>query len=83
MVSGYGLIRQRRIDSDEILDFEVEGENLKVVQILPGYTHELINLSDTQDLVTVIYCNEPYDPDRPDTFYLPVDSIPRNENRLQ
>ena len=83
VVSGYGLIRQRRIDSDEILDFEVEGENLKVVQILPGYTHELINLSDTQDLVTVIYCNEPYDPDRPDTFYLPVDSIPRNENRLQ
>lgn len=83
VVSGYGLVRQRRIDSDEILDFEVHGENLKVVQILPGYTHELINLSDVHDLITLIYCNEPYDPNKPDTFYLPVDSITRNENRLQ
>lgn len=83
VVSGYGLVRQRRIDSDEILDFAIEGDQMKVVQILPGYTHELINLSDHQDLVTLIYCNEPYDPNRPDTFYLPVDSIRENENRLQ
>lgn len=80
VVSGYGLVRQRRIDSDEILDFAIEGDQMKVVQILPGYTHELINLSDHQDLVTLIYCNEPYDPNRPDTFYLPVDSIRENEN---
>ena len=80
MVSGYGLVRQRRIDSNEILDFAVEADQMKVVQILPGYTHELINLSDHQDLVTLIYCNEPYDPNRPDTFYLPVDSIRENEN---
>ena len=80
VVSGYGLVRQRRIDSNEILDFAVEADQMKVVQVLPGYTHELINLSDSQDLVTLIYCNEPYDPNRPDTFYLPVDSIRENEN---
>ena len=83
VVSGYGLIRQRRMDSDEILDFAIEADQMKVVQILPGYTHELINLSDTQNLVTIIYCNEPYDYNRSDTFYLPVDSIKEHENGLQ
>lgn len=80
VVSGYGLVRQRRIDSNEILDFAIEADQMKVVQILPGYTHELINLSDTQDLVTVIYCNEPYDSNRPDTFYLPIDTLRENED---
>lgn len=80
VVSGYGLVRQRRIDSNEILDFAIEADQMKVVQILPGYTHELINLSDSQDLVTVIYCNEPYDSNRPDTFYLPIDTIGKNED---
>ena len=72
VVSGHGLIQQRRIDSDEIIEFEVTGENIQCIHMLPGYTHNIINLSDTNDLVTVMYCNEIFDPNKPDTFFLPV-----------
>ena len=72
VVSGHGLIQQRRIDSDETIGFEVTGENIQCVHMLPGYTHNIINLSDTHDLVTVMYCNEIFDPNKPDTFFLPV-----------
>ena len=72
VVSGHGLIQQRRIDSDEIIEFEVTGENIQCIHMLPGYTHNIINLSDTHDLVTVMYCNEVFDPNKPDTFFLPV-----------
>ena len=73
VVSGHGLIRQRRIDSDEILDFEVSGDKIEAVHMLPGYTHNIINLSDTENLVTVMYCNEIFNPDRPDTYFEPVE----------
>ena len=69
VVSGRGLIQLRRVDSDEVLEFEVSGEKIEAVQMLPGYTHELVNLSDREDLITVIWANEPFDPDFPDTFY--------------
>ena len=72
VVSGHGLIQQRRIDSDEVIEFEVSGENIQCIHMLPGYTHNIINLSDTQDLVTVMYCNEIFNPNKPDTFFLPV-----------
>lgn len=68
VVAGHGLIQERRIDSDEIIEFEVSGEKIEAVHMLPGYTHNIINLSDTEDLVTVMYCNEVFDPNRPDTF---------------
>ncbi|MBQ4136849.1 MAG: NAD-dependent epimerase/dehydratase family protein [Clostridia bacterium] len=68
VVSGKGLIQQRRIGSDEVLDFEVDGENITAVHMLPGYTHNIINLSDTDDLVTLMWANECFDPARPDTF---------------
>lgn len=72
VVSGHGLIQQRRIDSEEVIEFEVSGENIQCIHMLPGYTHNIINLSDTQDLVTVMYCNEIFNPNKPDTFFLPV-----------
>ena len=68
VVSGHGLIRQRKIDSDEVWEFEVSGENIEAVHMLPGYTHSIINLSSTENLVTVMWANEPFDPKRPDTF---------------
>lgn len=68
VVKGHGLIRQRKIGTDETIEFEVSGDNLQVVQTLPGYTHNLINLSETEDMVTVIWCNEVFDPNHPDTF---------------
>lgn len=73
VVSGKGLIRQRRVGSDEVLDFEVSGERIEAVQMLPGYTHNIINLSDTEDLVTLMWANETFDPDRPDTYSEPVE----------
>ena len=73
VVSGKGLIQQRKFDSDEVLNFEVSGEKIEAVHMLPGYTHNIINLSDTEDLVTVMWANEQFDPDRPDTFYLEVE----------
>lgn len=72
VVSGHGLIQQRRIDSDEIIEFEVTGDSIQCIHMLPGYTHNIINLSDTHDLVTVMYCNEIFNPNKPDTFFLPV-----------
>lgn len=73
VVAGHGLIQQRRIGSDEVLNFEVSGEKIEAVHMLPGYTHNIINLSETEDLVTVMYCNECFDPNRPDTFFEPVE----------
>ena len=72
VVSGHGLIQQRNVLSDEVLEWEVSGERIEAVQMLPGYTHNIINLSDTEDLVTVMWCNECFDPSRPDTFFEPV-----------
>jgi UDP-2-acetamido-2,6-beta-L-arabino-hexul-4-ose reductase len=68
VVSGHGLIRERRVGSDEVLEFEVDGEQIQAVHMLPGYTHNIINLSDTQDLVTLMWANEIFDPEKPDTF---------------
>ena len=73
VVSGHGLIQQRRIDSDEVLNFEVSGDKIEAVHMLPGYTHNIINLSETENLVTVMWANEKFDPDRPDTYFLPVE----------
>ena len=72
VVAGRGLIQQRRIGSDEVLNFEVSGERIEAVHMLPGYTHNIINLSDTDDLVTVMWCNECFDADCPDTYFEPV-----------
>ena len=73
VVSGHGLIQQRRIGSDEVLNFRVSGEKIQAVQMLPGYTHNIINLSETDDLVTLMWANEPFDPQKPDTFYETVE----------
>ena len=69
VVSGHGLIQQRRIGSDEVLNFEVSGDKIEAVHMLPGYTHNIINLSETENLVTVMWANEIFDPTRPDTFF--------------
>ena len=71
VVSGQGLIRIRRIDADEIIEYKVNGEKLQVVDIPPGYTHSIINVGDS-DLVTIMWANEPFDPEKPDTYYLEV-----------
>ena len=68
VVSGKGLIQQRKIGTDEVLNFEVSGEKIEAVHMLPGYTHNIINLSETENLVTVMWANEPFDPAHPDTF---------------
>ena len=72
VVAGHGLIQQRKIGTEEVLNFEVSGETIQAVHMLPGYTHNIINLSDTENLVTVMWANEPFDPNRPDTFFEPV-----------
>jgi UDP-2-acetamido-2,6-beta-L-arabino-hexul-4-ose reductase len=69
VVAGHGLIQLRKIGSDEVLNFEVSGDKIEAVHMLPGYTHNIINLSDTQDLVTVMWANECFDPNKPDTFF--------------
>ena len=69
VVSGTGRIEQRKIGTDEVLTFDVSGDRIQAVQMLPGYTHNIINLSDTQDLVTVMWANELFDPNKPDTFF--------------
>ena len=69
VVSGHGLIRMRKEGTDEVLNYEVSGDKIQSVIILPGYTHNIINLSDTENLVTVMYCNEIFDSNRPDTFF--------------
>lgn len=73
VVSGHGLIQLRKEGTDEIINYEVSGDKIQSVLMLPGYTHNIINLSDTQDLVTVMYCNEIFNPQRPDTFFDSVD----------
>ena len=69
VVSGRGLIEQRKIGTDEVLRFEVSGEKIEAIHMLPGYTHNIINLSDTDNLVTVMWANELFDPNKPDTFF--------------
>ena len=69
VVSGKGLIQMRKIGTDDVLSFEVSGDKIEAVQMLPGYTHNIINLSDTQDLVTVMWANERFNPQKPDTFF--------------
>ena len=69
VVSGHGLIQQRRIGSDEVLNFEVSGDKIEAIHMLPGYTHNIINLSNTENLVTVMWANEQFDPQKPDTFF--------------
>ena len=69
VVSGRGLIQQRKLGTDEVLNFEVSGEKIQAVHMLPGYTHNIINLSDSEDLVTVMWANECFDPAKPDTFF--------------
>ena len=69
VVSGHGLIQERKIGSDEIMEFEVSGDKLEPIHMLPGYTHNIINLSDTENLVTVMWANEQFDKNRPDTFH--------------
>ena len=72
VVAGEGLIQQRNVLTEEVLEWRVSGSKIEAVQMLPGYTHNIINLSDTDDLVTVMWCNECFDPARPDTFFEPV-----------
>lgn len=69
VVAGHGKIQQRKLGTDEVIEFEVSGDKIEAVHMLPGYTHNIINLSDTEDLVTVMYCNECFDPNHPDTFF--------------
>ena len=69
VVSGHGLIQERRIGSDEVIEFEVSGDMIQAVHMLPGYTHNIINLSDKENLVTLMWANEIFDPERPDTFF--------------
>ena len=73
VVAGKARIQQRCIGSDEVINIDVSGEKIEAVHMLPGYTHNIINLSDTDDLVTVMWCNECFDPNRPDTYFLPVE----------
>ena len=72
VVSGRGLIQQRKIGTEEILNFEVSGAEIQAVHMLPGYTHNIINLSETENLVTLMWANECFDPEKPDTFFEPV-----------
>ena len=69
MVSGHALIQERKIGSDEIIEFEVSGDKIEAVHMLPGYTHNIINLSDTDNLITIMWANERFDPEHPDTYY--------------
>lgn len=72
VVSGHGLIQERNINTGEIVEFEVSGDKIEAIHMIPGWTHNIINLSDTENLVTVMTCNETFDPERPDTFGEPV-----------
>ncbi len=72
VVSGHGLIQERKIDSDEVLEFKVSGDKMEAIHMLPGYTHNIINLSNTENLVTVMWANEQFDPNHPDTYGEPV-----------
>ncbi len=72
VVKGRGLIQLRKEGTSEVLDFEVSGDKIQVVEMIPGYTHNITNLSDSEDLVTLMWCNEAFDPEKPDTFFDPV-----------
>ena len=63
------MIQLRKMGTEEVINFEVSGEKMEVVEMIPGYTHNIINLSDTEDLVTFMWCNECFDPERPDTYF--------------
>ena len=69
VVKGHGLIQLRKIGTDEVISFEVSGDRIEVVEMIPGYTHNIINLSETEDLVTFMWCNECFDQNRPDTYF--------------
>lgn len=69
VVSGHGLVQERKIGTDEVLNFEVSGDKIEAIHMLPGYTHNIINLSETENLVTMMWANEQFDPNRPDTFF--------------
>jgi UDP-2-acetamido-2,6-beta-L-arabino-hexul-4-ose reductase len=69
VVSGEGLIQQRKIGTDEVLNFHVSGDKIEAVHMLPGYTHNIINLSETKELITVMWANECFNPNKPDTFF--------------
>ena len=69
VVSGHGLIQERKIGTDEVIEFEVSGDKIQAVHMLPGYTHNIINLSETENLVTVMWANEQFDSNHPDTFF--------------
>lgn len=73
VVNGHGLIQERKIGSEEVIEFEVSGDNIQAIHMLPGYTHNIINLSETENLVTVMWANEPFDPNHPDTFFEKVE----------
>lgn len=75
VVSGHGLIQERNIHTGEMVEFEVSGEKIEAIHMIPGWTHNIINLSDSENLVTVMTCNEIFNPDRPDTFFEPVEEI--------
>ena len=72
VVAGHGLIQERNINSGETVEFEVSGDKIEAVHMIPGWTHNIINLSETENLVTVMTCNEIFNPERPDTFFEPV-----------
>ena len=72
MEAGFPVIQERKIGTDEILEFEVSGDKIQAIHMLPGYTHNIINLSQTENLVTVMWANEMFDPNHPDTFFEPV-----------
>ena len=72
VVAGHGLIQERKLGTDEVIEFEVSGDNIQCIHMLPGYTHNIINLSKTENLVTVMYCNEIFNPQKPDTYFEPV-----------
>ena len=73
VVAGHGLIQERKIGSDEVMEFEVSGDKIEAIHMLPGYTHNIINLSETENLVTVMWANESFDPNHPDTFFEKVE----------
>ena len=73
MVSGHALIQLRKIGTAKVLNFEVSGNKIQVVEMIPGYTHNITNLSNTDDLITFMWCNEPFDSNRPDTYFEPVE----------
>lgn len=72
VVAGHGLIQERKLGTNEVIEFEVSGDNIQCIHMLPGYTHNIINLSETENLVTVMYCNEIFNPNKPDTYFEPV-----------